>query len=239
MTAAPDTGPEVIRLEGLTKDYPMGDSVVQALRGLSFGLARGEYLAIMGSSGSGKSTLLNVLGCLDSPTSGRYLVEGTDVARMTDNQLSALRCTRFGFVFQSFNLIPQITVLENIEVPLFYQGCHERESRRRAIELAERVGLSHRLRHRPPELSGGQRQRVAIARALANDPGVILADEPTGNLDSHTGEEIMQILDQLVAQGRTIVLVTHELSVAEHAHRVIHLTDGVIDRDERLRQERR
>lgn len=240
MTAAQGTSAaEVIRLEGLTKDYPMGDSVVQALRGISFVLARGEYLAIMGSSGSGKSTLLNVLGCLDSPTAGSYLVEGTNVAQMTDSQLSALRRTRFGFVFQSFNLIPQITVLENIEVPLFYQGWHERESRRRATELAERVGLSHRLRHRPPELSGGQRQRVAIARALANDPGVILADEPTGNLDSHTGTEIMQILDDLVLQGRTIVLVTHERSVAEHAHRVIHLTDGVVDRDERLRQERR
>jgi putative ABC transport system ATP-binding protein len=239
MSAAPDSSTEVIRLDELTKDYPMGDSVVQALRGISFVLGRGEYLAIMGSSGSGKSTLLNVLGCLDSPTTGRYLVEGTDVARMTDDQLSALRRTRFGFIFQSFNLIPQITVLENIEVPLFYQGCHERESRRRATELAERVGLSHRLRHRPPELSGGQRQRVAIARALANDPGVILADEPTGNLDSRTGIEIMQILDELVIQGRTIVLVTHERSVAEHAHRVIHLTDGVIDRDECLRQERR
>ena len=235
MSAATEPS-EVIRLENLTKDYPMGDSVVHALCGISFALQRGEYLAIMGSSGSGKSTLLNLLGCLDSPTAGRYLVEGTDVARLTDDQLSALRSTRFGFIFQSFNLIPQITVLENIEVPLFYQGRHERESRRRAVELAERVGLAHRLRHRPPELSGGQRQRVAIARALANDPGVILADEPTGNLDSHTGTEIMQILDALVAQGRTIILVTHERSIAEHAHRILHLSDGTVDRDERLRQ---
>jgi putative ABC transport system ATP-binding protein len=238
MNAAPQPSAEIIRLEGLTKDYPMGDSVVQALRGISFALARGEYLAIMGSSGSGKSTLLNILGCLDSPTAGRYLVDSIEVAHMSDNQLSALRRTRFGFVFQSFNLIPQISVLENIEVPLFYQGWHERESRRRATELAERVGLGHRLRHRPPELSGGQRQRVAIARALANDPSVILADEPTGNLDSHTGTEILQILDDLVLQGRTLVVVTHEPTVANRAHRVIHLTDGIIDRDERLRQDR-
>lgn len=226
-------------MEDLTKDYPMGDDIVHALRGISFVLRRGEYLAIMGTSGSGKSTLLNVLGCLDSPTSGRYLVEGIDVARMTDAELSALRRTRFGFIFQSFNLIPQISVIENIEVPLFYQGWHERESRQRAIELAQRVGLGHRLKHRPPELSGGQRQRVAIARALANDPSVILADEPTGNLDSHTGSEIMQILNELAEQGRTIVLVTHERTVADHAHRVLHLSDGVVDREEQLRQERR
>ncbi len=226
-------------MEDLTKDYPMGDDIVHALRGISFVLRRGEYLAIMGTSGSGKSTLLNVLGCLDSPTSGRYLVEGIDVARMTDAELSALRRTRFGFIFQSFNLIPQISVIENIEVPLFYQGWHERESRQRAIELAQRVGLGHRLKHRPPELSGGQRQRVAIARALANDPSVILADEPTGNLDSRTGTEIMEILNELAEQGRTIVLVTHERTVADHAHRVLHLSDGVVDREEHLRQERR
>jgi len=238
MAAAP-ANDEVIRMDDLTKDYPMGDSVVHALRGISFVLQRGEYLAIMGTSGSGKSTLLNILGCLDSPTGGRYLVEGTDVARMTDTELSALRRTRFGFIFQSFNLIPQVSVIENIEVPLFYQGWHERESRRRATELAERVGLGHRLKHRPPELSGGQRQRVAIARALANNPSVILADEPTGNLDSRTGVEIMQILGELAAQGRTIVLVTHERAIAEHAQRVLHLSDGVVDREEHLRQERR
>ena len=229
------TANPVIQVESLTKTYRMGDETVHALRGLSFALAAGEYIAIMGTSGSGKSTLLNILGCLDTPTEGSYFLEGRDVARMDDRQLSAVRRERFGFVFQSFNLIPQITVIENIEVPLFYQGWHERESRERARDLATRVGLGHRLKHRPTELSGGQRQRVAIARALANDPALILADEPTGNLDSATGREIMAILDALAAQGRTIVLVTHERDVAEHAQRIIHLSDGDIASDEDLR----
>ena len=222
---------EVIRIENLTKEYPMGDETVYALRGISFTLRRSDYTAIMGTSGSGKSTLLNILGCLDSPTNGRYILDGVDVAGMDDASLSALRRTKFGFIFQSFNLIPQITVLENIEVPLYYQGWHERESEARARELAERVGLANRLRHRPTELSGGQRQRVAIARALANDPSLILADEPTGNLDSKTGIEIMSILDELAAQGRTIVLVTHEHDIAEHANRIIRLADGMIESD--------
>ncbi len=234
-TRPPPQTAEAIRLENLTKEYPMGDSVVQALRGLSFSLLRGEYVAIMGSSGSGKSTLLNILGCLDTPSAGRYLFEGTNVAHMEDNELSALRREKFGFVFQSFHLIPQITVLENIEVPLFYQGWHERESRNRAAELAEKVGLGDRLAHKPTELSGGQRQRVAIARALANNPALILADEPTGNLDTRTGEDIMEILDALATQGRTIILITHETHIAEHAERVIHLKDGVIETDERKR----
>ncbi|MBN2450847.1 MAG: ABC transporter ATP-binding protein [Lentisphaeria bacterium] len=210
----------------------MGGGSVAALRGVSLLFLAGEYVAIMGSSGSGKSTLLNLLGCLDTPTSGHYLLEGTDVAGMTDRQLSALRRSRFGFVFQSFNLIAQISVLENIEVPLFYQGRGRRECRERALALAAMVGLEHRVRHRPSELSGGQMQRVAIARALANDPSVILADEPTGNLDSKTGAEIMTTLDGLVEQGRTIILVTHEDAVAAHARRVIHLADGLVDRDE-------
>jgi len=225
----------VIQVEGLTKTYPMGDEIVHALRGVSFALQAGEYMAIMGTSGSGKSTLLNILGCLDTPSEGRYLIEGRDVSHMNDRQLSALRREKFGFVFQSFNLIPQITVIENIEVPLFYQGWHERASAKRAHDLAARVGLGHRLKHRPTELSGGQRQRVAIARALANDPALILADEPTGNLDSATGREIMAILDALAAQGRTIVLVTHERRIAEHAQRIIELVDGDIARDEDLR----
>jgi putative ABC transport system ATP-binding protein len=224
----------VIRTESLGKDYPMGGTVVHALRGLDLSIRPGEYLAIMGASGSGKSTLLNILGCLDVPSSGRYLLEGTDVAGMNDRQLSAVRRERFGFIFQSFNLIPQITVLENIEVPLFYQGWQERQSRERARELAERVGLGDRIKHRPTELSGGQRQRVAIARALANDPAVILADEPTGNLDTQTGEEIMAILDDLAAKGCTIILVTHEANVGQHARRVIHMRDGRIDRDEEV-----
>ncbi len=224
----------VVEIDRLVKSYTMGQDIVYALQGISFVLRRGEYLAIMGQSGSGKSTLLNLLGCLDSPTSGSYCLEGVDVAQLKDRELSALRRERFGFVFQSFNLIPQITVLENIEVPLFYMGWHERESKARARELAEMVGLSTRLRHRPTELSGGQRQRVAIARALANDPAVILADEPTGNLDSRTGREIMDILNGLADQGRTVILVTHEQDIAEHAQRIIRLADGEIVADEKV-----
>jgi putative ABC transport system ATP-binding protein len=223
----------VIRVEDLTKDYPMGQEVVRALRGVSFEVQPGEYLAIMGHSGSGKSTLLNLLGCLDTPSGGAYHLDGENVGNMEDRELSRVRREKIGFVFQSFNLIPQITVCENIEVPLFYMGWHERESRGRSEELARLVGLGDRLRHRPTELSGGQRQRVAIARALANDPKIILADEPTGNLDSQTGEEIMGILDGLVAQGRSVVLVTHERDIAAHARRVLWLADGRVLRDER------
>jgi putative ABC transport system ATP-binding protein len=228
------TAEPVIRIEELVKEYPMGDSAVRALRGISFTVAPGEYVAIMGSSGSGKSTLLNILGCLDVPTAGAYHLEGRDVAHFNDDELSALRREKFGFIFQSFNLIARNTVLENIEVPLFYQGWHERRSRERARELAEMVGLGDRVRHRPAELSGGQRQRAAIARALANDPSVILADEPTGNLDSRTGAEIMAVLDSLVAEGRTIILVTHEDEIAAHAHRIIRLSDGMIESDRRI-----
>lgn len=223
----------VIHISNLAKNFHMGDTIVHALKGISFDLKHGDYVAIMGTSGSGKSTLLNILGCLDNPSSGHYFLEGTDVAGMHDGELSAVRRKKFGFIFQSFNLISQLSVLENIEVPLFYQGWTEKESRARSLELANRVGLGHRLDHKPTELSGGQRQRVAIARALANDPAIIFADEPTGNLDSATGKEIMQVLDTLSAQGRTIILVTHERSIAEHARRTIHLIDGNIDSDER------
>ena len=228
------TSEEVIRLDDLSKDYRMGDNVVHALRDLSFALTRGQYIAIMGHSGSGKSTLLNILGCLDQPSSGRYLVGGIDAARMSDSELSALRREKFGFVFQSFNLIRQLSVVENIELPLFYMGWTQRACRARSKELAEKVGLGNRLDHRPHELSGGQQQRVAIARALSNNPSVILADEPTGNLDSQTGNEIMAVLDDLAAAGRTVILVTHERDVAEHAHRIVHLKDGRIDREEDL-----
>jgi len=221
----------VLQLVNLTKDFPMGDVVVRALHGISLTLQHGEYMSIMGTSGSGKSTLLNILGCLDTPTSGDYFLEGVNVAQMDDGQLSAVRRKKFGFIFQSFNLISQMTVLENIEVPLFYQGWGERESRARSLKLAEMVGLGHRLNHKPNELSGGQRQRVAIARALANEPSLIFADEPTGNLDSATGREIMQILDGLAQEGRTIILVTHERAIAEHAQRIISLSDGRIQSD--------
>ncbi|OGV64539.1 MAG: hypothetical protein A3K19_01235 [Lentisphaerae bacterium RIFOXYB12_FULL_65_16] len=224
--------PEVIRLEALTKSFLMGEDEVQALRGLSFTLRRGEYLAIMGQSGSGKSTLLNILGCLDLPTSGVYAVEGTDVAQLSDEQLSALRREKFGFIFQSFNLISQLSVVENIEVPLFYLGWEGRRRSQRARELAESVGLGHRLGHRPFQLSGGQQQRVAIARALANEPHLIFADEPTGNLDSSTGKEIIGMLDSLSKAGRTLIMVTHERTVAEHAHRIIELADGLVVKDE-------
>jgi len=223
----------VIQISDLTKNFQMGDTVVHALKGISFDLAHGEYMSIMGTSGSGKSTLLNILGCLDVPSSGQYILDGLPVAKMNDNQLSAVRRKKIGFIFQSFNLLGQLSVLENISVPLFYQGWTEKDSRARSKELAEMVGLGHRLTHRPTELSGGQCQRVAIARALANEPALIFADEPTGNLDSATGREIMQILDELASQGRSIILVTHERDVAEHARRIIHLIDGLIDSDER------
>jgi putative ABC transport system ATP-binding protein len=229
------TEPSLIRLDKLTKDYLMGDTVVQALRGITFDIPRGDYLAIMGHSGSGKSTLLNILGCLDTPTSGHYYIGDRDISHFNDEELSRLRRERFGFVFQSFNLIPQLTVLENIEVPLFYKGVPELESRERALELAEMVGLGSRTSHRPTELSGGQRQRVAIARSLANRPDVIFADEPTGNLDSKTGEEIMAIFKNLSREGCTIVLITHEADIAEHADRTIFLVDGAIRSDARRR----
>ncbi len=224
--------PNVIRLEKLTKDYSMGQEKVRALKGISFALNQGDYLAIIGSSGSGKSTLLNILGCLDSPTGGEYLLDGRNVAHYDDPGLSAIRREKLGYIFQSFNLIASLSVLENIEVPLYYMGWHERRSRDRARELADLVGLGDRCSHRPNQLSGGQRQRVAIARALANNPRMILADEPTGNLDLKTSGEIMAILDRLVnEEKRTVILVTHELEVAGHARRVIRLSDGEIVED--------
>ena len=216
-------------LVNLRKTYQMGrDVIVEALRDVSLTIEEGEYLAVMGSSGSGKSTLLNLIGCLDQPTSGRYLLGGQDVSRLSDAELSEVRGRQIGFVFQSFNLIQQLTALDNIEVPLFYQGVHRRERRRRSRELAEQVGLGARARHRPMELSGGEQQRVAIARALVNDPLIILADEPTGNLDSKTGEEILALFDGLAARGRSLVAVTHDESIGARAHRVVRLADGVV-----------
>ena len=222
---------EIIRIENLYKTFHMGDVEVHALRGVSLVIERGSYVAIMGASGSGKSTLLNVLGCLDRPTSGKYFLGGEDVATMNDDQLSAFRGRALGFVFQSYNLIHQLTVIENIHVPLFYQGRDLADCEEHCVNLAKLVGLGNRLDHRPKQLSGGQQQRVAIARALVNDPLLILADEPTGNLDSKTGVEVLDLLDKLNADGKTIVLVTHGDEVAARAQRVLVMKDGVIDKE--------
>lgn len=220
-----------VETRNLTKTYLLGDEEVHALREVDLRIEGGEYVAIMGPSGSGKSTMLNILGCLDRPTRGTYTLGGYDVSKMNDAQLSELRNSRIGFVFQSFNLIPQLTVLENIEVPLFYQGMLRRHRRLRSQELAELVGLHGRMRHRPRQLSGGQQQRVAIARALANQPLLLLADEPTGNLDSHTGKQIMDVLlETNRKQGQTVLMVTHDQSLAAMAHQVLHLRDGKMDK---------
>ena len=226
----------VAELIDVRKHYLMGGETVRALDGVSVSFRQGDYYAVMGPSGSGKSTLLNLLGCLDRPTGGRYLLGGVDVATLNDNELSDLRSRRLGFVFQSFNLISQLTVAENIELPLMYQGAAPHHSRHRAIQLARMVGLGDRLSHRPFQLSGGQQQRVAIARALINDPLVILADEPTGNLDSATQVEIMDLLAALNQRGVTVILVTHEDDVAHRARHVLHLADGKVVRIETTSQ---
>ena len=219
-------------IKDLQKHYFLKSETVRALRGVSFDVPEGDYIAIMGASGSGKSTLLNLLGCLDRPTSGSFVLGDDDVARMNDDQLSAIRASRIGFVFQSYNLIPQLTVVENIEVPLYYLGRLDRQSRERCRHLATLVGLGDRLGHRPTQLSGGQQQRVAIARSMVNDPYFILADEATGNLDSVTTDEILAIFQMLNDEGRTIIMVTHEDEVSQHAKRVIRLKDGEIQLDE-------
>jgi len=232
-----DSGP-IIKIEGIERKYVMGDDIeVMALNGVNVAIHQGEYVAIMGPSGSGKSTMLNLLGCLDRPTAGSYWLGGEDVAQMADDALSDVRGRRIGFIFQSYNLIAQLTVLENIQVPLFYQGKSMQESYDRCAELANLVGLGDRLTHRPNQLSGGQQQRVAIARSLVNDPLMILADEPTGNLDSKTGLEVLDLIDDLNDSGKTIVLVTHDNYVAERAHRVIHMKDGSVDREEIKRKQ--
>jgi putative ABC transport system ATP-binding protein len=222
----------IIKIEGIEKKYILGGEIeVLALRGANVTIKKGEYVAIMGPSGSGKSTMLNILGCLDRPTAGAYYLGGDDVATMHDDELSEVRSKRIGFIFQSYNLIAQLTVIENIQVPLFYQGKDLSETYEKCVELASLVGLNDRLEHRPNQLSGGQQQRVAIARSLVNDPLMILADEPTGNLDSATGLEVLDMIDRLNADGKTIVLVTHDDYVAERAHRVLHMKDGLIDRE--------
>jgi putative ABC transport system ATP-binding protein len=220
---------ELVRLDNVVKDYPMGRETVRALDDINLVIRENEYVAIMGSSGSGKSTMLNLLGCLDRPSGGHYFLGTEDVSQMDDAALSDVRGRRIGFVFQSFNLISELSVLANIEVPLFYQGVPRGHRHGRSKSLADLVGLAQRTSHRPMELSGGQRQRVAIARAMANDPLLILADEPTGNLDTRTSEEIMNLFDELHRRGRTIILVTHEDVVAARALRVIHLKDGRVD----------
>ena len=222
----------IIRLEALEKRYDLGgEAEVRALRGVHLVVNPGDYVAIMGPSGSGKSTLLNLIGCLDRPTSGHYFLGGVDVSRMPDDDLSQARGERIGFIFQSYNLIAQLTVIENIQVPLLYQGRDIRAYLDHCIRLARIVGLGDRLHHRPNQLSGGQQQRVAIARSLVNNPLLILADEPTGNLDTHTGQEVLELIDTLNSEGKTIVLVTHDERIATRAHRVIHMRDGLIERE--------
>ena len=220
-----------LSLKDVVKTYDMGDDKVHALRGVSLDIARNEYIAVMGPSGSGKSTLMNVIGCLDVPTSGSYTLQGQAVAEMSENQLAEIRNRQIGFVFQTFNLVPRVDIFHNVELPLIYGGMRRSERRERTEQAIERVGLTDRMKHKPTELSGGQRQRVAIARALVYDPSFILADEPTGNLDSKTGDEIMAVLDELHDAGQTIILVTHEDYIAEHALRAVRLKDGAIESD--------
>jgi putative ABC transport system ATP-binding protein len=223
---------EIIKLEDAQKIYLMGSNEVKALAGVTLSFRRGSFWAIMGPSGSGKSTMMNILGCLDRLSSGRYILEGRDVSTLEDDLLSEMRLRHLGFIFQSFNLIPQLTVQRNIELPLYYLGWEAHHSAERAKELAEKVGLGERLHHRPAELSGGQMQRVAIARALANDPQIVFADEPTGNLDTATGKEILALLTELNEQGKTIIMVTHEADVAAYSKQRLHMLDGVVDRIE-------
>ncbi len=228
----PSTNGASLELRDVVKTYVMGADTVHALRGVSLDIHRNEYVAVMGPSGSGKSTLMNVIGCLDVPTSGTYALEGQMVATMSEYQLADIRNQRIGFVFQTFNLIPRSNIFHNVELPLIYAGVAKSKRRERVESAIDRVGLANRIKHKPNELSGGQRQRVAIARALVGNPSIILADEPTGNLDSKTGDEIMALLDELHAAGQTIILVTHEDYIAEHAHRIIRLRDGIIESDQ-------
>jgi putative ABC transport system ATP-binding protein len=221
----------LIRIESLCKNYKVGMEVVRALRSVDLSINRNEYVALMGPSGSGKSTLMNILGCLDTPTSGNYFLNGKDVSKLVDNELAEIRNKEIGFVFQTFNLLPRSTALDNVALPLIYAGQSKEVRQKRALEVLDQVGLSDRTHHRPNELSGGQRQRVAVARALVNRPSIILADEPTGNLDSKTSIEIMGLLQEIHSAGNTIILVTHEEDIAKHAHRIVRLLDGQIESD--------
>jgi putative ABC transport system ATP-binding protein len=223
----------LIHAHDLWRTYVMGSEEIHALRGVSFEIQKGEYVAVMGPSGSGKSTLMNIIGCLDTPSKGRYILHGNVVSEMDDDQLAAVRNREIGFVFQTFNLLPRATALHNVELPLVYAGIPKEERLEKARKALEMVDLGDRVNHRPNELSGGQRQRVAVARALVMGPAILLADEPTGNLDSATGEEIMRLFERLYTEGNTIILVTHERDIAEHAHRTINIRDGQIEKDER------
>lgn len=224
----------VIQITNLTKMYQMGHAEVHALAGVSFDVLENEYIAIMGPSGSGKSTLMNMIGCLDTPTSGEYILNNNRVSEMDDAELAEIRNREIGFVFQTFNLLPRTSCLANAELPLIYAGMRSAERKERARDVLTKVGLGDRVDHKPNELSGGQRQRVAIARALVNNPSILLADEPTGNLDTKTGEEIMLLFEELYRQGNTIIVVTHEQEIADHARRIVRLRDGVIETDERV-----
>ncbi len=223
---------KIIHIESIVKNYKVGTQVVRALRSVSVDIYKGEYVAIMGASGSGKSTLMNIIGCLDTPTSGKYVLNGKDVSRMSDDALAEIRNSEIGFVFQVFNLLPRNSALENVMLPLIYAGIRKAERRQIAEKTLSEVGLADRMSHKPNELSGGQRQRVAIARALVNNPSLLLADEPTGNLDSKISEEIMKLFAQIHKNGNTLVMVTHEPDIAEHAHRIIRLKDGEVESDE-------
>lgn len=225
----------VIKIRDIIRDFPLGQEIVHVLKGIDLDIERGEYVALMGPSGSGKSTLMNLLGCLDTPTAGSYLLNGKDVSSMSDDQLAEIRNTEIGFVFQTFNLLPRTTALDNVALPMIYAGASKSARVKRAEEVLTDVGLADRMDHKPNQLSGGQRQRVAVGRALVNKPSIILADEPTGNLDSKTSVEIMKLFDDIHAAGNTVILVTHEEEIAEHAHRVIRLRDGVVESDKRNR----
>lgn len=222
---------ELIKIRNITRDFPMGNETVKVLKGIDLDIARGEYVALMGPSGSGKSTLMNLLGCLDTPTSGSYELNGKDVSNMTDDELAEIRNKEIGFVFQTFNLLPRTTALENVALPMIYAGISKKDRTIRAEEVLTQVGLADRMDHKPNQLSGGQRQRVAVGRALVNRPSIILADEPTGNLDSKTSVEIMNLFNKIHQAGNTVILVTHEEDIAENAHRIIRLRDGLIESD--------